>query len=334
MATTVNPMRSIYTKLSNTGYKKSFVQSLLPEWWDDDIATSPSGIQHASLVLGKLLSVRPETLWSEQVSIALSIPSERKFKHRAGTNENALDIACAIAYSAARLALRAFTHEYRPELIVDAAQLRSKIVSQNTWVGLAEILKYCTEIGIPILYLSHFPSGTKKMDGLAFEVDGRPVIALTVSKKHGYLAFDLAHELGHIALGHVTGNKCVIDQKIDRESEDEDEKSANRFALELLTGTPDCKIVPTGRNLNGQELAAAALRYGTNNKVDPLHVILNYGYATGHWGSANIALSKLAGNEPDDQTLVNSILFSNIDSEHLSDDDLITLKKFSGIVDR
>jgi Zn-dependent peptidase ImmA (M78 family) len=334
MATTVNPMHSIYAKLSNTGFKKSFVQSLLPEWWDDDIAKDPSGLQQASLVLGKLLSVRPETLWSEQIGIVLSIPLERKFKHRAGTNENALDIACAIAYSAARLALRAFKHEYRPELVVDAAQLRSQVISQNTWVGLAEILKYCTEIGIPVLYLNHFPSGTKKMDGLAFEVDGRPVIALTVSKKHGYLAFDLAHELGHIALGHVSGNKCVIDQKIDREPEDEDEKSANRFALELLTGTPDCTIVPTGRNLNGQELAAAALRYGTNNMVDPLHVALNYGYATRHWGSANIALSKLAGNQLDDQTLVNSKLFSNIDSEYLSDDDLVTLEKLSGFINR
>lgn len=332
MTAAINPMRSIYTKLSAAGYKQPFIKSLLPDWWDDEIASSPSGVQQASLVLGKLLGVRPETLWSGDVPVDLSIPAERKFKRRSGSNLDSLDVACAIAFSAARMTLRAYKHEYRPDLVVDAAQLRSRIVKDREWVDMPELLDYCSQIGVPVIYLSHFPKGIKKMAGLAFEVAGRPVIALTQTKQYGYMLFDLAHEVGHVTLGHVAGNKCVVDQSIDQDSDDEDERSANRFALELLTGDPDCKIVPTGRSLTGSELATAALRYGQNRKVDPMHVVLNYGHTVGHWGAANIALAQLAHGRKSDQDLVCDMLMNSIDVDVISEDDIAVLQKLSGVV--
>lgn len=330
MTAAANPIRDIYAKLRASGYSRSFVNSLLPDWWEDDIASSPSGLQQASLVLGKLLGVRPESLWTEQSSVTLSTPVGRKFKRRADAATDQLDIACAIAFATARLALRGFTREYRPDLLVDASQLRAKILGTAPWVALADLLEYCNEIGLPVIHLSHFPAGVKKMAGLAFEVEGRPIVVITQTKKHGYYLFDLAHELGHITLGHVASNACIVDQKIDQESGDEDERSANRFALELLTGDPDCTIRPAGRNLTGQELATAAQRFGVNRKVDPMHVVLNYGYATTHWGPANIALGVLAGDAISDQRLAQENLLRNLDAEGLGEDDVAALRTYCG----
>lgn len=330
MAATTNPITGVYTKLRTTGYSRAYVDSLLPDWWDDAIAANPSGLQQASLVLGKLLGVRPESLWAEQSEVALSTPPGRKFKRRVNTQAEALDVACAVAYAAARIALRGYIPEFRPDLLIDSAPLREQLTNASQWVGLEDLLGYCNTVGIPVIHLTHFPKGMKKMAGLAFEIDGRPVIVITQSKKHGYYLFDLAHELGHITLGHVAGNACIVDQKIDQESDDEDERAANRFALELLTGDPDCRITPVGRNLTGPELATAAERFGSKHKVDPQHVILNYGYATNHWGPANIALSFFAGKRASDQALTRESLFSNIDAESLGEDDLAALRTYCG----
>lgn len=330
MAATDNPINGVYAKLRTSGYTRPFVKSLLPDWWEDDIALSPSGLQQATLVLGKLLGVRPESLWSEGEGIAFSTPAGRKFKRRVDTDTSKLDVACAVAYAAARLALRGVTRDYRPDLLADASHHRARIIAKSPWVGLRELLEHCNAVGIPVIHLAHFPAGAKKMAGLAFEIEGRPVIVITQPKRHGYYLFDLAHELGHVTLRHVAGGECVVDQKIDQDSDDEDERAANRFALELLTGDPECKILPAGRNLTSQQLATAAERYGAKHKVDPQHVVLNYGHSTQHWGPANIALSILAAESPSDQELTQGNLFSGIDADRMGEDDLLALRKYCG----
>lgn len=330
MAATVNPIDNVYKKLRASGYTKKYVHSLLPEWWEDEVASTPSGLQQANLLIGKLLGVRPESLWAEKTDIVLSTPAGRKFKRRVNTKAESLDLACAVAFAAARLALRGYSREYRPELFEDASQLRAKIVASSPWVGLSSLLDYCNSVGLPVIHLAHFPAGAKKMAGLAFEIEGRPVVVITQPKRHGYYLFDLAHELGHITLRHVADNECIVDQKIDQESDDEDEQSANRFALELLTGDPDCTIRPVGRNLTGQQLATAADRFGNKHHVDPQHVVLNYGYATQHWGPANIALNELAGNSASDQDLTRRNLFENLDVERMGEDDLAALRTYCG----
>jgi hypothetical protein len=330
MTATANHMKDIYKKLSRHGFKRPFITSVLPEWWDDDIAASPSGLQQASLVLGRVLGVKPESLWAQDSALQLSIPSEKKFKRRADTSEDACDIACAIAHAVARIVLRGYKRPFRGDLLEDPSELRTRLLEKKPWVGLSGLLGYCAEVGIPVIYLCHFPAGARKMAGLAFETAGRPVIVLTQPNKYGFMLFDLAHELGHVSLGHVAGDRWVVDGKIDHDAEDEDEKSANRYALELLTASPDCRIVPAGRNLTGEQLATAAERYGRQNQVDPMHVALNYGYSTRHFPAAQIAVTQLAGGKPTDQQLATRALFDEIDEEALGADDLTVLQRYCG----
>ena len=330
MTVAATNMRDIYRKLGSSGYRKGFVESLLPDWWDDDLASSPSGLQQTAIILSRLLGVSAKTLWTPDAEIELSTPENKKFKRRNGSRKEDLSIACAISYAVGKLALGGLSSECTDKGLMDAAELRQSVLEDQPWVGLDDLLGYCKDKGILVLHLTHFPRGVKKMEGLAFSIAGGPVIVLTQARKWGFLLFDLAHEIGHITLGHVTDDSMLVDQKIDQDSDDEDEKAANRFALELLTGDPDCRIVPAGRNLTGSELATAAQRFGREKRVHPAHVALNYSYTQKHCGVAANALNELQGDAPTDQELIRKALFESMDSDKISEDDLTALKRYCG----
>lgn len=325
--TVTNPqMKRLYSKLQTVGYNPKYIKSLLPDWWDDEIAETPAGLQQASLILGQTFGVRAETLWTESAEPALKLPQGICFKHRENIADDDLNVACAVARSLARIVLKVFPTKPRPDFYLDASELRKQLLIDKKWITFEDVLTHCLDLGIPVIHLHHLPQRVKKMEGLAFEQSGRPVIVLTQNHPHGYALFDLAHELGHITLGHVTAEHSIVDQKIDAEADDEDERAANRFALELLTGDPECKIVPTGRNLNGDELATSAMHYGEKNKIDPLHIVLNYAYSKNHWGAANVAINKIAKNAPTDQEILRAALLQSLELDDLNEDDYTLLQ--------
>jgi hypothetical protein len=324
-------MHCLYQKIGSVGYTKPYIHSLLPEWWDDAIATTPAGFQQASLIMGRLFSIQPETLWTEAAEPLLIVPQGRKFKQRTNTQSQELDIACALARSAACLALKAFKPELAPGFYPDAAELRQRLLSSgNPWISFQNLLAHCLKSGIPVIFLNHFPGKAKKMAGVSFELDGRPIIVLTQIKPYGYLLFDLAHELGHITLGHTQGGAWVVDAKIDADSSDEEEQAANRFALELLTGIPDCKFVPVGRQLDSRQLAIAANRLGEAEQIDPLHITLNYGHSSKQWAVATETVKLIAKNQPTDQQILKQMLLAALDLESIHEDDLMTLNRLMG----
>jgi len=322
MTATISNMKHLYLKLSTVGYNPKYINSLLPDWWDENIADTPAGLQQASLILGNVFSVQAESLWQKDAEPVLKLPQGVRFKHRENVESDDLSISCAVAESLAKIVLKAFTPNRPSNFFLDAGELRKKILAEKEMIKFEDILLYCLEIGIPVIHLKHLPSKAKKMEGLAFMQNGHHVITLTQKRPHGYMLFDLAHELGHISLGHVNEGHSIVDRKIDLESDNEDEKAANRFALELLTGDPECKIVPTGRNLNANELATAASRYGVHHKIDPFHIVLNYGYSKQHWGVANAAIKLIAKNELTDQRVINESLRKYLDLDELNEDNI------------
>lgn len=320
------PMKRLYNKLQTVGYNPKYIKSLLPDWWDEEIADTPAGLQQASLILGQRFGVRAESLWTENTAPVLRLPQGIRFKHRDNVKSDDLSIACALAQSLARIVLKAFPEKSLPHFYPDAGQLRKQLLEGRKWISFQDLLAYCLSFGIPVIHLQHLPSHAKKMEGLAFEQNGRPVIVLTRKNAYGYMLFDLAHELGHISLGHVSAERSVVDQEIDAEASEEDERAANRFALELLTGNPECKIVPVGRWLNGSELAFAAMVYAERNQVDPLHIVLNYGHTKKLWGAANAAIKEIAGNAPPDQETLHQSMLHSLDFDELSEDDFTLLQ--------
>ncbi|HBC5368306.1 TPA: ImmA/IrrE family metallo-endopeptidase [Proteus mirabilis] len=330
---TTKPMSHLYEKVKNAGFTLPYIKKLLPDWWDDDLAKSPSGKQFASLFLSKRFSICHDSFKDDATQVVFNLGGNHKFKHRVNVGEDDLNQATAIAYSAARIAAENFKVPYDETINLDWKIVRGKILEKNQWVSLSALVDYCHSVGIPVVFLKNFPPKCTKMAGIALRVLDRPVIVLTQSRKYGYMLFDLAHELGHIAKGHVNDDNgdVFVDRKIDSQATDIFEAEANAYAFGILSGKENLQI---GSNfkLNATELASASQKYGYENQIDPTHIILNYGYMMNLWPVSSIALKIVSNNgqAEADQDVVRKSFMKSIDYDVINDDDLDLIEKLCG----
>ena len=148
---------------------------------------------------------------------------------------------------------------------------------------------------------------------MAVNINGRPVILLCRNDQSpAWMLFILAHELGHIILGHVDNNAILIDERISDIVQDDEERAANEFASELLNGSPNLRYQAGSRWLNAKKLASIAKTRGGKEHVDPGHIALNYGEQMDHMGVARAAL-KLLEMGQNAQEFVNNILNERLD---------------------
>ena len=151
---------------------------------------------------------------------------------------------------------------------------------------------------------------------------GHYAVVLSKNAKHSaWLLFILTHELGHIVQGHVSRDGVLVDELVDRSSRDKEEKAANAFALELLTGTPELRVLPTGPGRSARALARAALDAGVHEQIDPGHIVLNCAYQMGgdFFALANAALAQLEPHA-DAVAIVRSRMFVHLDKTKLPKD--------------
>ena len=331
--TAIHSMSPLYAKLRQRGFSNSFVKGILPEWWDDSLAKSPSGYQEAGLVLARLLNIRPSTLLSENENLEFRFGA-RQFKRNQNAEIADLDQACALAMTAAKLAVSAMPNNYtRP---APAAELRRQLLSEpeRRWIDFSSLLEHCWQLGIPVLHLSHIPAGAKKMDGLALSVEGRPAIVLTSNRPHGYMLFHLAHELGHIAEGHVDEDgSWAIDQEIDEFSEQDVEMAANAYGFTALTGEQTFRGLALGSiSLHqGHQLAIPAMEMGASRRIDPLHVALATAHRYKNFQVGGAALKILSKNRPSDVSVCASMLERELDWNSLNEDEAALLRKLTGM---
>lgn len=319
----VNPMKNLYRRLSEVGLTRAFVrQTALPSWWEDEVAVNPSGYAQGLLLLSRHLGLDLRSLQDDHAVIRLRDFGACKYKKRADVSEDDLALARVMATRAAQLAAEAMTE---PVAAVPSAacEIRQHILDSGVpWVGLQELLDYCWSVGIPVLHLDHFPRNARRPDGFAAQVRGRPVIVLCRKARYSAgLLFLLAHELGHIARGHIPGDGALIDEHIDEASQDTEEKEANAFAVELLTGRADRCFVAAGRWPNAHELAQDARQLGRQRMIDPGHIVLNYAHGMGNsfFAVGNAAL-KLLEPRADAVGMVRAKLAGCLDWSRLPED--------------
>ena len=107
------------------------------------------------------------------------------------------------------------------------------------------------------------------------------------------IAFYLAHELGHIALGHLAKDSAIVDFDSDKLSlgeDDSEENEADRFALQLLTGRSDPQVTTDARSYNAPGLARAVLSSARDLQIEPGTLALCFAYSTGNWGVVNSSM--------------------------------------------
>jgi len=296
-------IQNIYSALGRQGLPRNKLSHIFPEWWTPEIEATPSGAQQAKFYLARALSLRIRPISEDPPRVEFDLPVAHRFKRSAKITDAQIEVAVAIAKSASRIAISALEQEFLPPP-PSAAAIRKFILGKgNNFVGLQQLIDYCWDCGIPVLHLATPLLGAKKMDGIAMSLNGRPSIVLASKRACGFTLFHLAHELGHIALGHVAANGAIVDDEIKKSDPDVDrdpqEVDADRFAIELLTGNADARI-KLAQRYKAPILARIAIEYGRNNNIDPTHVVMNCAHNDPDiYGLCVKAANIISGEKPD-----------------------------------
>jgi hypothetical protein len=319
-------------RLSTFGYKENYVRrKVLPDWWEDCIALNPAGYEQAITLLARNLGLDPRSLQEEGAPLRCREFNHPKYKLKPSDTPEQVAVATCIAARAAQLACRAMPASVA-ELPSSAVEIRGAILNTGVvCIRFEVLLDYCWRIGIPVLHVSEFPAGARKPDALAVIVDGRPAIVLCKHTEYSaWLLFHLAHELGHIILGHLQDVSILVDEEVKADT-DTEETEANQFAVELLTGYKQ-RSYNYGDRITAMRLAVVALAVGRDTDVDPGFIALSHGRMTGNWGAANGAL-KVIERKPDALAMMRACLLQYLDRERLSRDSGEFLMRITGVDD-
>lgn len=304
----------IYALLQPLGLRKRQVRAILPSWWDDAVASSQTGAWEFVLLLARRLSLDAEALARGEV-LPKGALQALQYKHRASVDTDALQIATHVASSLAQSVIAAMNKPYRALPTTESIHERIKAIGVGR-VDFEGLLTFCWESGIPVIPLQKLPVGVRKMDGAALRFEGGP--AIVVARKadsKSWLSFILAHELGHIAKGHLKPGSSIVDVSLSKEaayavesSKDKAEQEADEFALAILGGQhADSWQKKWGQRESPLELASLAREAGLALGCAAGHLLLRYAFRTKRWQEVTMALRFLDEDFDAQQSLVNRL---------------------------
>jgi hypothetical protein len=316
-------------QLKPLGITRPHIQKLLPSWWEPSMAETPSGLQDVQMKVAKMFNLQASSLLKDELEPTFK-QEHSKFKRESTKSHADIELAASLATSTAKLAIKAFgKSSFSPESLGTAQDIRNELLeTSGRWIGLDDLVTYCWEKGIIVLHLSLY-SSIKRMDGMAININGQPVIVLTSMKKKGFLLFDLAHELAHIALCHLEANSSLIDIELGKGSsaEDNEEKEADRFALEILSGNPDSIAPTTNKKVQLPLLVSWAKQVSLRERVEPCHAILSFAKKNNQWAIAQTALKHHFPRAVHDYNIVKDKSLEYLTSENLKTDEAVFLEK-------
>lgn len=100
-----------------------------------------------------------------------------------------------------------------------------------------------------VSYQVHWKEGeippiAKATDGMTFYSGDQPIILFDQDKPSGRIRFTVAHELGHLVLGHVAPGQVTVINREPAKTDSPLETAANQFAARLLA--PACVLWGVG----------------------------------------------------------------------------------------
>lgn len=324
-------MTDLYARLDQVGFSRAYVRDrILPDWWEDDLANDPGNRRLAEMAISRTLKIPLQDLASKVTPLSLGT-GEVRFKRWQATEESRLVPAVAIARRACELVLASARNlpAFRLEGY-QAALLRESILEQSQYVSLVNLLQYAWDFGVPVVHLESLPDGAKRVDGMALLVEDRPCIALASSRRSpAWIIWHLAHELGHVASGHLRHGETV-DIAIDFASENHDEQQANLYAKDVVYGAKNRGGFSAPRHVTGEKLAAEARNLGPMHRIAPACIVTSYGFNMNAWGTANKALNILGISDGGPEAIRKTLL-ERIDLDALPETDRHFLVKVTGI---
>ncbi len=291
-------MQDLYKRLKDLGFEAKYVrQHLLPEWWDDSLSENPVNRAIAEATIFRLTGIPISALRDPQAKLELPPLGSVKLKRASDASLGALKPGLTIAKHAADLLASTLTDLPPFRGVATAAEVREMILVRNQIVDLRNLLDFAWEHGIVVFHLSAIPSGSRKVTGLSLYAKGRPTIVLTSAyDSPAWLAFHLAHELGHILLGHVTSDsQAIVDANFQFENPADDpvELEANQFGFKLLLGNVRVDIRGPVWGLTANRLAGLVTNWAMEHRINPGTAALMYGHLARRMPAAQKTLKLL-----------------------------------------
>ncbi|WP_396904257.1 ImmA/IrrE family metallo-endopeptidase [Mycolicibacterium phlei] len=202
--------------------------------------------------------------------------------------------------------------------------LRLAILRTRQYVGLAELLSFCWAAGIVVAQLEVFPLSAKRMHAMTVRVGDRYAILLGTRLSYpAQASFIVAHELGHIAEGHLGSSAALLDVEspLELSHRDDEEDAADKYALSLLTGFADPRVMADTSEYIAAQVADAAVREAPRARIEPGTLALCLAFSTGNWKQSVGALKMIYGDQPSGAVgaYVNRIAKSQLDLSNVTD---------------
>ncbi len=326
--TKIITMPKIISKLTKVGFSKEYIrENGLPSWWDNSLDKEPMAVLEGAGHIAKRLNLDLGSLLEEDQPVKFKQLPYTNFKYHNQQFSETPNAAHSIASRVAEVVAIGVQKEFI-SVAQNAEQVRAEILEKHSRVDLSSILDYCWEHGIAVIYFNNYPS--KKITALIQLQCGHPVIVLSSKRRFSsWLAFHLAHELGHLVLGHVKEGMLLVDDQIDSNSLDQEEVQANRFAEDLLLG--DCDNCLGDKSFHNYNHLIKYLNISVEEHptVDPGILALNYAYYNNNLGMANKALEKLYPSD-NGQKIINQSLEEHLDWNLYSQDNYDYLDELLG----
>jgi transcriptional regulator with XRE-family HTH domain/Zn-dependent peptidase ImmA (M78 family) len=255
-------------------------------------------------VIGRAFGWKPEVLLAGVPRPQL-LPIQVAFKATRTKNPKESPLV-GLAYAVSELALRIAEIPAFQGFPADPTVIRSRAADERGQLTLTSLLLWTWQAGVPVIPLA----GSGGFSAAAWSIDGSPVIVLKEAREfEAYWMFDLAHEIGHIASQHTSGQGVVdIDSPTAlNESADLQEREADDFALSLLIPNHHQLLDDVRREARGNYLrfkgAVASVASRAEISAGLLGMVAAYelkeiGEYKDRWGSAsNLARSENHGRD-------------------------------------
>lgn len=323
---------SLRAELRAAGLSRAAIEAAWPEWWSDKAEASVSARTELRLSVARNLGLAPKSLVGERVDFVWR--DRARFKHLRAEDDASLAALNSFGVSVGRSLIEA-CDEHGKLVGLSATDLRN-VIGQAGPPDLPGLLTFCWAVGVPVAHLMVWPLAQKAMHAMVVGQHGRHAVLFSrVASYPALVAFTLAHEIGHIALGHVPAGEMLVDAEDPAGAADHDgeEMAANRYALEVLLGSPDPDIRINFDRFNPLELADAVMRAGPVYGIDPGTLALAVAYRRNAWPVAMAAMRIIQPQVLEVAQLVNQVAASQLKLDRLGSDSAVFVERTLGIAD-
>lgn len=321
-------------RLRSFGFADPAIEAAWPNWWSEEADNSLSAQTELRFSVARKLGLEPRSLLDDAGQPRFIWRDEARFKRLSGESELERAGITSFGMAIGRLLLAA-TSPSLAEPPGTAADLRQLILRHQEYVRLADLLSVCWAVSIPVIHLRVFPWQRKRMAAMTLRQSDRHAVLLAKDSMYpAHIAFYLGHELGHAVLGHLQPGHLVVDledDKLTATEEDPEEAAADRFALELLTGEPTPRVLPsTDSKMSARGLADAVLSASKVLRIEAGTLALCFGYSTGNWQVANAAMRHIYSKPKPVWSEINRVAVRQLAPEAIPSDSLPFLSAVMG----